>query len=92
MDVYSQIVIKIIEQQVNVIGPIAVDQAKGVAGLKVDWAKKQATVSGNEQKVIDKLVEQYKDLFGKISVEVCKEAAGSMLAKLPADQIPTSLK
>lgn len=92
MDVYAQIATKIIEQQQTIIGPVAVEQAKAVSGLKVDWDKHQVTVSGNEQAVIDKLVDQYKELFGKISVEVCKEAAAKLISQLPDDERPASLK
>jgi len=92
MDVYAQIATKIIEQQQNIIGPVAIEQAKTVSGLKVDWDKHQVTVSGNQQSVIDKLVDQYKELFGKISVEVCKEAASKLISQLPADKQPSSLK
>lgn len=92
MDVYAQMATKIIEQQQTIIGPVAIEQAKSVSGLKVDWDKHHVSVSGNEQAVIDKLVSQYKELFGKISVEVCKEAASKLLSELPADKQPASLK
>ena len=92
MEVYNEIAAKIIEQQQTIIGPVAVEQAKAVSGLKVDWDKHQVTVSGNGADVIDKLVSQYKELFGKISVEVCKEAASKLVSQLPADQQPKSLK
>ena len=92
MDVYAQIAAKIIAQQETIIGPVAIEQAKAVSGLKVDWDKHQVTVTGNEQSVINKLVDKYKELFGKISVEVCKEAASKLISQLPADKQPSSLK
>jgi len=92
MDVFAQIATKIIEQQQNIIGPVAVEQAKAVSGLKVDWDKHEVTVTGNGASVINKLVDQYKELFGKISVEVCKDAASKLISQLPADQQPSSLK
>lgn len=92
MDVYAQIATKIIEQQETIIGPVAIEQAKAVSGMKVDWTKHEVSVSGNESAVIDKLVAQYKELFGKISVEVCKEAASKLISQLPADKQPASLK
>lgn len=92
MDVYAQIAAKIIEQQETIIGPVAIEQAKSVSGLKVNWAKHEVSVTGDEQTVIDKLVEQYRTLFGKISVEVCKEAASKLISQLPADKQPSSLK
>lgn len=92
MEVFNQIATKIIEQQQTIIGPVAVEQAKSVKGLKVDWDKHSVTVTGDGAAVIDKLVSQYKELFGKISVEVCKEAASKLISQLPADQRPKSLK
>lgn len=91
MDVYSQIATKIIEQQQNIIGPIAVEQAKAVDGLHVNWDKHEVSVSGDKIEVINKLVEQYKELFGKISVEVCRDAASKLLPQLPAGEQPRSL-
>jgi len=92
MDVYAQIAAKIIAQQETIIGPVAIEQAKAVSGLKVDWDKHQVTVSGDQQSVINKLVEQYKELFGKLSVEICKEAASKLISQLPANKQPSSLK
>ena len=92
MDVYAQIAVKIIEQQESIIGPVAIEQAKRVSGLKVDWGKKEVSISGNESSIIDKLVDQYKELFGQISVEVCKEAASSLVSQLPAGGTPQALK
>lgn len=91
MDVYEQIVERIIKQQESIIGPVAVEQAEHVHNLKVDWGKKDVQVSGDGAKVVDELVEQYKELFGKISVEVCKEAAGSLINKLPEGKLPKTL-
>jgi hypothetical protein len=91
MDVYSQMAEKIIEHQESIIGPVAVEQAEVVHGLKVDWDKKSVQISGDEPKVIDNLVNQYKELFGKISVEVCREAAGPLINKLPEGKLPKTL-
>ena len=92
MDVYAQIVVKIIKSQEAIIGPVAIEQAGRVAGLKVDWPKQSVSLTGDESKVVDKLVEVYKDLFGQISVEVSKEAAASLVGQLPADGLPEALK
>lgn len=91
MDVYSQIAERIIKQQETIIGPVAIEQAGHVHNLKVDWSKHHVTISGDGSRVIDDLVEKYKELFGKISVEVCREAAGPLISKLPAGQLPKTL-
>lgn len=90
--VFDQIAEKIIEQQEAIIGPVAIEQAKRVKGLKVDWPKHDVNISGSPQTAIDELVAQYKELFGQIAVETCKEAVARYLTQLPADQQPKSLR
>lgn len=92
MDDYAQIAEKIIEEQETIIGPVAIEQAQQVEGIRLNWAKHEVFISGDESSVIDKLVEQYKQLFGQISVEVCKEAAAKAGVSLPADKLPKSLR
>ena len=92
MDIYEQIVAKIIRSQEAIIGPVAVEQAEQVPNLKVDWSKHEASISGDEAKAIDQLIEKYKELFGQISVEVSKEAASKLLSQLSPGQLPKSLE
>ncbi len=93
MDNYAQIAQKIIEEQENIIGPVAIEQAKQVTGIKLEWGKQHVvTVTGNEPSVIDKLVEKYKELFGQISVEVCKEASAKITAQMQPGELPQSLR
>lgn len=91
-DLYAQIVAKIIQQQESIIGPIAIEQAKRVAELRVDWPEHQVDFTGDPQAAIDHLVEQYKELFGQIAVEACKDAAGRLITQLPAEKQPHSLQ
>lgn len=92
MDIYAQIAVRIIQGQEAIIGPVAVEQAEQVEGLKIDWTQHQVAISGNEAGVLEKLIQKYKDLFGHISVEVSKQAAGSLMKQLPAEKLPESLK
>jgi hypothetical protein len=93
MDVYAKIAVNIIQSQEAIIGPVALEQAKRISGLKLgDWTKKEVTVSGDEAHVIDQLIEVYKELFGQISVEVSKEAAAPLIAQVPAGGLPQELK
>ncbi len=92
MDVYEQIVTKIIKSQEVIIGPVAIEQAQRVPHIEVDWASEKISISGDEAKAIDDLIDVYKELFGQISVEVSKEAAASLIGKLPADATPKALK
>ncbi len=91
-DVYSKIVLEIVEEQSQIIGPIAVERANAVEGLKLDWKSKSVELLADPRSVIDRLVEQYKQLFGQISVEVCREAVGKVASTLPHDQLPKSLQ
>ncbi len=90
--IFDQIATRIIKQQEAIIGPVAIEQAKKVQGINVDWVQHEVDIKGNPQSAIDGLVKQYKELFGQIAVETCKQAAAGMLAKLGQDQVPASLK
>ena len=92
MDIYAQIAVKIIQSQEAIIGPIAVEQAQQVKDISVDWEHQAVEVTGDKVGAIESLIQKYKDLFGHISVEVSKQAAGSLMSKLPADGLPESLK
>lgn len=92
MDIYAQIAEKIIEHQETIIGPVAIEQAKKVSGMTVDWGNHVITISGDQKTALDELVEQYKNLFGQISVEVSREAAAKPLAELTLEQRPESLR
>ena len=92
MSLYADIVVKIIQGQEAIIGPVAVEQAEQVSSLKVDWPKHEVTISGDETQAINQLIEQYKALFGQISVEVSKQSAGALISQLPADRLPAALK
>jgi hypothetical protein len=93
MDVYEKIIVKIIQAQEAIIGPVAIERAQQVKGLSItDWSNQEVKITGDEEKIVDNLIDVYKDLFGQISVEVSKEAAGSLTAELPADHVPSELK
>lgn len=92
MDVYEQIVAKIIKSQEVIIGPVAIEQAERVPHIKVGPDAEKITIDGDAAKAIDMLIEVYKELFGQISVEVSKDAASSLLGKLPAGELPEALK
>jgi hypothetical protein len=92
MDVYAQIAANIIKSQEVIIGPVAIEQAKRIPHIQVDWDAQQVTITGDEAQALNALVNAYKELFGQISVEVSKEAAASLAGKLPANQLPEALK
>jgi hypothetical protein len=89
---FSQMIIKIISEQESIIGPLAVEQAQKVNGLKLDWPHKQISVNGDEKAVIDSLINQYEKIFGRASVEICKEVASSFINQLTKNEIPSILQ
>ncbi|MBI2330495.1 hypothetical protein HYU94_03815 [Candidatus Daviesbacteria bacterium] len=91
MDPYIEAISRIIKEQQSIIGPIALDQAKKVAGLQVGGAD-DVKITGNKKEVLDNLVNQYAKLFGRASVEVCKEAFSAVSGKIPVTDIPDILK
>jgi len=92
MDVFAQMADRIIKEQESIIGPVAFEQARKVAGLTIDMQKKSIDLTGNKTEVLEKLVEQYKGLFGQASVEACKEAVKSIIDTVPKDQVPPLLR
>lgn len=92
MDVYGEAIEKIIREQESIIGPLALEQAKKVSGLKFNLEKHQVDISGDKSAAIDKLVEQYKNLFGQTSVEVCKEAISGLRSQFPGGKVPSLLR
>lgn len=91
-DLYFQIAERIISEQESIIGPIAVEQAGRVKGLKVNWDKHEISFKGNESDIIEELIESYRDFFGQVSVEVCRHAVKKLVSQLPVDQQPALLK
>lgn len=92
MDIFAQIAEKIISQQEGIIGPVALEQAKKVQGLKVDWQKHEVAFDGNKTDIVEHLVEQYQLLFGNASVEACRDAVKTLLISMPKEQIPPLLR
>ena len=90
--VFNKIAEKIIEKQETIIGPVAVEQAKRVKGLTVNWPEHSVAIKGSPQTAIDDLIERYKELFGQIAVQASREAVASITTQLPANQLPRSLQ
>ena len=91
MDIFAQIAQKIIQEQEKIIGPIALEQAKQIEGLSVDWEKREVKLTGDEKIILENLVKKYQLLFGKASIEVCKEAVGFVGDKVSPKNLPDIL-
>lgn len=88
---YIEAAKKIIKQQESVIGPLAVDQARKVAGLQVSETG-DLSLTGNGKDILAHLVEQYEHLFGQASIEVCKDAVREVKPPIATDDLPDILK
>ena len=89
---FPQIVLRIIKEQESVIGPLAWSEAEKVSGLVVDKSHNTTSFTGDEKDVINLLVAQYERLFGRASHEVCREAVQDIIAEMPPETVPSSLK
>ena len=89
-DVFAEAAEKIIAEQETIIGPVALEQARKVKGLKLE--DHHVKIEGNGPIVIDDLIGQYRNLFGQTSVEVSKDAVGGLLSQFPAQQVPSLLR
>ena len=93
LDIFTKITLRIVREQEIIIGPLAWDEAKKVNGLHITNQKKgEVYFDGEAKDVLNRLVAQYERLFGKISHEVCREAVQDLIAELPVDDVPSSLK
>lgn len=92
METILQIPIRIIKEQELVIGPLAWDEARKVAGLNVDQSQNSVSFSGDGKDIINRLVAQYERIFGKASHAVCHDAVQDILAEMSPEEIPSSLK
>ena len=81
----------IVSEQQTIIGPMAIDEANKVAGLKVSVDLRDISVSGEAKVVLKSLVGQYQKLFGQASVEACKESIKQILPQIPRQEIPEFL-
>lgn len=92
MNVFAKMAERIITEQEGIVGPVALEQARKVEGLFVDWSKHDVKILGNEKDILELLVKQYETLFGRASVEVCKEAVKNIISEVPKDQVPMLLR
>ena len=67
MNPYLDAVNKIIQEQERIIGPIAMDQARKVDGLKFNANGTLSDIEGNNKEALNKLVSQYSQFFGQAS-------------------------
>lgn len=90
MNPHSIAAVKIIKAQLAIIGPIALDQAKNVSGLKIIDLEK-IEITGNGKAILTNLVIEYSKFFGRASIEVCKDALKEIRPPIPQEELPEIL-
>jgi hypothetical protein len=92
-NLFDQISVRIIKEQELLIGPLAWDEARKVAGLKIiDQAAGKVEFDGDPKEILTKLVDQYARLFGRASTAVCRQAVQDLIVEMPKDQVPEVLQ
>lgn len=89
MDPLAQAVKNIIKEQQTIMGPIALEQAKKVSGLK--FSPDNVEITGDHKTVLNNLINQYAKIFGQASVQVCRDAFEQYQDKIPSKDIPEIL-
>lgn len=89
MDIFSQLADRIIKEQESIIGPVALEQAKKVPGLKIE--SNAIKLEGDKKNILADLVMVFHDLFGPASDEVSRSAVKTLISQAPKDQIPQVL-
>lgn len=92
MDIKDRVANQIIKEQELIIGPLAWKEAGKVSGLRLDATAHMVYVEGDVRAVIEALVARYERLFGQVSRDVCRDAVRPFIAKIPEDQLPTTLR
>lgn len=85
------VVQSIVTHQIDVLGPLAIEQAKKVSGLSVDdqgHVKILGAYKSKPKALLTTLITSYGKLFGQASIEVCIDAIKEAGTRLPDDQIP----
>ncbi len=89
----KQITQSIIEHQAAIIGPLAIEQANKVRGLKANSpGDVQIDTKTDPKFLLEQLVQQYEQLFGQASVEVCKDALKETRVRVSDKDLPDILK
>jgi hypothetical protein len=92
MNPFEQIAEKIILEQELIIGPVAWGEASKVAAMTISPTHSISIEAGKQQECINELVLRYEKLFGRASREVCREAASHVIAEMPLNEVPLSLR
>lgn len=92
MNIFEQIVLKIVKSQEPIIGPIAWHEAGTIPGVDINAGKNIITINGKGKIEVEMLVNRYRTMFGKTAHRVCIEAAKELIKQLPLHEVPENLK
>lgn len=73
-ELYNKILREILKRQREIIGPLAITQAKTVKGINISGDEVDIIEGVDQKKVLSNLVIAYSNIFGNVSIEVCKDA------------------
>lgn len=88
--IYQKLAKTVVDYQKQIIGPIAILQAKSITGIKITGEEDVLFTGSDPKKTLELLVRSYADLFGKASIELSKEAVAKVHA--PKNILPRILK
>jgi len=88
--IYKKVIIAIVNQTNQIIGPVAIVQANTVKGLKVT-ATGEIGIKGNPIEKIRKLIRAYEIIIGPVAITIAKNGIQKIVEKNPKLKIPKEL-
>ena len=82
----------IVSGQKQIIGPMAVEQANHVEGLKITQSLETIEEIGDGDQLLKSLISEYEKLFGQASVEACKESIKKIIPSISSNKVPEFLR
>lgn len=79
---FENIIKEVIEEEKNLIGPVALRKAENIDGLTVSDG--EVKLDGNGEKALNELLESYSDIVGSNAVEALKREVKNNLEEVPA--------
>jgi len=88
---HKEVIERIIESQMKLLGPLAITKAKDANGLEITDEGKVVSISGNPILVLRNLVLKYEEIAGRAAAAVCKIAIVELKKKHPDLELPPEL-
>lgn len=80
---FEKIIEKVVEQEGDLIGPVAVRKADSVDGVEVSEDGEANLSSNDGEKVLSDILESYSDVVGKNAVDGLKRNVAKSLDEVP---------